>query len=278
AGHLLSRLILKPLSDMIATMKHIERSNQFIRLEHRQSTRDELSQLATTFNTMMDKLEDNYEKQQQFVSDASHELKTPLTVIESYASLLKRWGANDPDILNESIEAIYAESIRMKEMTLQMLDLARHENDSPLELTDVHLLELAKELKNLLETTYQRDIQLYPHQTIEVCADRLKLKQLLLILLNNAIHYSNGTIEIHFGLKEDQPYIAVKDYGIGIPKESLPYIFDRFYRVDRARSRDTGGTGLGLSIAKRIADAHDAVLSIESTEGEYTCFTLWFKV
>ncbi|MET1194104.1 histidine kinase dimerization/phospho-acceptor domain-containing protein, partial [Bacillus licheniformis] len=121
AGRLLSKIILRPIKSLIHTMEEIQVSRTFKKIDLSSPSKDELDQMANTFNNMMDLLEENYKKQEQFVSDASHELKTPLTVVESYANMLKRWGMKRPDILEEAIEAIHSESLRMKQLTSQML-------------------------------------------------------------------------------------------------------------------------------------------------------------
>ncbi|WP_054711475.1 HAMP domain-containing sensor histidine kinase [Bacillus sp. JCM 19041] len=127
-GRVLSRIIVNPIASMIQTMEEIQKRGTFKHIPLEQKSNDELTKMAQTFNRMMDLLEANYNKQEQFVSDASHELKTPLTVVESYAKLLKRWGKEKPDVLDEAVEAIYSEAVRMKEMAQQMLLLAKDES------------------------------------------------------------------------------------------------------------------------------------------------------
>jgi len=274
-GRMLSNIILKPINLMIETMEEIQRRCIFKRLGLKTQSQDELYKLGSTFNKMMDILAENFEKQQQFVSDASHELKTPLTVIESYASMLKRWGMKDPALLEESVEAIYSEAVRMKKMTKQMLMLANHDAEWNLDIKKVNFFALSKETSKKMESIYGQHISVHTqYDKVIANADEQKMKQLLFILLDNALKYSTSSIELHVGCENNHVFFTVKDYGIGIPKEDIPHIFDRFYRVDKARNRETGGTGLGLSIAKRIVDAHRGNIDVVSKEGEGTSFTV----
>jgi signal transduction histidine kinase len=279
AGRMLSDIMLKPINSMIETMEEIQRKSIFKKLELKTQSKDELYKLGSTFNKMMDILAKNFEKQQQFVSDASHELKTPLTVIESNASMLKRWGMKDPTLLEESIEAIYSEAVRMQEMTKQMLMLANHDGDWNLDIKKVDFVSLSNETSKLMKSAYGQHISVYsPFDRVIGNADMQKMKQLLFILLDNALKYSASPIELNVGYEKDHVFFTVKDYGIGIPKEDIAHIFDRFYRVDKARNRETGGTGLGLSIAKQIVDSHGGSINVVSKEGEGTRFTVTLPI
>jgi two-component system sensor histidine kinase ArlS len=275
AGRMLSNIILKPINSMIETMEEIQRKGIFKKLELETQSKDELYKLGSTFNKMMDILAKNFDKQQQFVSDASRELKTPLTVIESYASMLKRWGMKDPVLLEESVEAIYSEAVRMQEMTKQMLMLATHDEEWNLDIKKVDFVSLSKETSKLMKSVYGQHISVHTQDDrVIASADEQKMKQLLFILLDNALKYSTSSIELYVGYENDHVFCTVRDHGIGIPKEDIPHIFDRFYRVDKARNRKTGGTGLGLAIAKRIVDSHGGNIEVVSKEGEETSFTV----
>ncbi|MBD1379889.1 sensor histidine kinase [Metabacillus arenae] len=275
AGRMLGNIILKPINSMIETMEEIQRKSIFKKLELKTQSKDELYKLGSTFNKMMDILAKNFEKQQQFVSDASHELKTPLTVIESNASMLKRWGMKDQALLEESVEAIYSEAVRMHEMTKQMLMLANHDAEWNLDIKKVDFVSLSKETSKLMKNAYGQHISVHTlYDRVIANADKQKMKQLLFILLDNALKYSMSPIELYVGYEKDHVFFTVKDHGIGIPKEDIAHIFDRFYRVDKARNRETGGIGLGLSIAKQIVDSHGGNINVVSKEGEGTSFTV----
>ncbi|WP_404348938.1 HAMP domain-containing histidine kinase [Sutcliffiella horikoshii] len=270
-GNVLSRFILTPIQAMTKTMKQIQQTGDYQKLQLQGNSKDELYTMGHTFNQMIDILEGNYQKQQQFVSDASHELKTPLTVIESYASMLKRWGMKKPELLEESVDAIYTESIRMKEMTEQMLQLANADNDMVLkkELVDLH--SLCKQAAHNMEVSFNRNIDIIDRGlSSSVFADTNKIKQLVYILLDNARKYSEAEIVVELGESAGSCYFSVQDKGVGIPKDDLDKIFDRFYRVDKARNRESGGAGLGLSIAKQIVDAHQGTIDFASEEGKGT--------
>ncbi|MEH7505877.1 HAMP domain-containing sensor histidine kinase [Neobacillus drentensis] len=267
-GRWLSNLIMKPISNMINTMEDIEKSGIPKKIIIQHETKDELQKLAVTFNRMIGRLEANLEKQRQFISDASHELKTPLTVIKSYADLLLRRGLGNEEVAHDAIESIHSEATRIQKMTERFLDLADTESGDLLEAKLINLVSLCENIFKQLKSAYKREINLhYKEASITVMADEVKLKQAIIILIDNAIKYSADKIDVYLKEKEQLIIITVKDYGIGIPECEIENVFERFYRVDKARSRETGGTGLGLSIAKNIMKQHQGEIIVKSTEG-----------
>jgi signal transduction histidine kinase len=216
---------------------------------------------------MMEKLEQNYNKQEQFVSDASHELKTPLTVIESYAKLLSRHGFSNTEVAKESVQAIISETSRMKEMISQMLLLAKSNEQSFRTTEQVDVFELVETTLQSMRTAYNRKFLLKGEGPILAKTDLEQLRQLLFIVLDNARKYSDKEIKATVLENEKGTKISIIDYGNGIPKKDLEHIYDRFYRVDEDRNRKTGGTGLGMAIAKDIANRISVELSIESVVG-----------
>lgn len=276
-GRLLSQLILRPIQSLIQTMEEIQESRTFKKITRNTTSKDELDQMANTFNNMIDLLEENYQKQEQFVSDASHELKTPLTVIESYANMLKRWGMKRPDIVEEAIEAIHSEAIRMKQLTEQMLLLAKGDTEWDLKIEQVDLMAICQETAKHLQQAFQRSILLQVEtEDCLIMADEKKVKQLLYIVLDNAIKYSEQAIEMKITRKQSSVCILIRDHGLGIPKEDVARVYERFFRVDQARTRETGGSGLGLAIAAKIMAAHHAEIHMDSEEAVGTTVTLQF--
>lgn len=271
SGRWLANIIMRPITHMIQTMEDIERSGIPKKIIIHSETRDELQTLANTFNLMIDRLEENFEKQSQFVSDASHELKTPLTVIKSYANLLRRHGLKDQEMADEAIQAIHTEATRIQKMTETFLDVASLEKEVELEMNLVNLVSLCQSILKQLKHVYKRDIILHFEESpILILADELKIKQVIIILLDNAIKYSNKNIDVFLKKMEGNAIVCVEDHGIGIPQEEIENIFERFYRVDKARSRETGGSGLGLHIANRIVKLHKGEITLKSKEGEGT--------
>jgi signal transduction histidine kinase len=272
----LGRLVTRPIADLTRTMTHIQKSGQYEKLSMENAANDEIGQMGRTFNEMMALLEENYRKQEEFVSNASHELKTPLTVIGSYAKLLERRGMQDEKIAQEGLSAISAETERMNKLIEQLLHIARR-SETQLELSEVNLERILQGTVEVMKTSFNRDFVLISEEPgLLVTTDLAKLKQLLYILMDNARKYSSDRIEVKLRM-EGAPTIKIQDYGIGIPKEALPYVFDRFYRVDKARSRESGGFGLGLSLAKQLADSIGVVLGIESIEGIGTTVSITFS-
>ncbi|RPF52260.1 sensor histidine kinase [Aquisalibacillus elongatus] len=273
SGRLLSDLIIRPIQSLIQTMNDIKSSQSFKHIPIEKTTNDELSTMSETFNDLMDLLKENYEKQEAFVSNASHELRTPLTVIGSYASLVKRRGLERPEVVKESIEAIHTEALRMKGLTEQLLLLARRDKDWKLNIETVTLSDVVTNVATNMKRAYNRDIRLNISESAQVSTDEEKLKQLLYIFIDNAIKYSDEAIDVEL-LQKSQPVIKIKDQGIGIPSSAQAKIFDRFYRVDQARTRDEGGTGLGLAVAKEIADTLNIKIDLESEKNQGTTVIL----
>ncbi|MDG5471227.1 HAMP domain-containing sensor histidine kinase [Jeotgalibacillus sp. ET6] len=278
SARILSKLITKPILSLIQTMNDIRGSGRFQQIERTSRSKDELDQMTQTFNQMIGQLETNYEKQEQFVSNASHELKTPLTIIESYASLLKRRGKNDEALFDESVEAIHSEALRMRDLTQQLLLLAKQDEQGNVILSSQVLSPILEAASSSFERAYQRQVTLHVKEEMVVKTDAQKLKQLMYILLDNARKYSEEKIVIHAFQKDDRVKIQIKDTGIGISSEHLNKVFDRFYQVDQARTSSSGGYGLGLSLAKELARVLEAEITLTSEQGKGTTATILLPI
>jgi signal transduction histidine kinase len=260
--------MLIPINHMTAIAKSISVKDLDKRLDVVDS-HDELKDLAETFNDMLNRIEASYEQQNRFVSDASHELRTPISVVQGYANLLSRWGKEDKAVLDESVTAIKNEAENMKNLVEKLLFLARADkNTQKLEKENFYVDELIDEiLKDTKLITNNHNILNSQNDTAILLADKNLIKQALRIFIDNSIKYTpnGGTITINSSLKPNFINITIEDTGIGISEEDLPFIFDRFYRCDKARSRQSGGTGLGLSIAKWIIISHEGTTEVQST-------------
>jgi len=276
---------LKPIHVMTEEVKSLSTSDLSERLQVN-GTRDELKDLALTFNGMMDEIEESYGKQRQFVSDASHELRTPIAVIKGYADLLNRWGKDDPEVLTEGIEAIRSETDFMQSLVESLLFLARRDRGTlKMEMSEFSLSELMEEITKetrMIDKTHEIDGRFDMCPTVYASYD--KLKQAIRVFVDNSIKYTPEGGEIRLSLRETkQTYaIQIEDNGIGIAKEDQPHIFDRFYRADKSRTRlgdetqKTQGTGLGLAIAKVIVEQHGGEIYLESELNKGTSITLFF--
>ena len=228
----------------------------------------DLQGIEAAMNNLLLRIRDANRQQARFVNDASHELRTPIAVIQGYANMLDRWGKTDPKILDESIHAIKTETEHMKRLVEQLLFLARGDSGkTELHLENVSLARLTQELyeESLLidEAHIYRLVQ--PEEDICLDMDIALMKQAVRILLDNAAKYTQPGREINlsFGKNEEGlPYIQVQDQGNGMEEKDVPHIFERFFRSDETRAE--AGTGLGLSIAKWIADKHHAYFEVLS--------------
>lgn len=258
---------MRPVAVMTDTVKNITINALDTRLDIRGS-KNELKDLAKTFNGMLDRIQRSYEQQNQFVSDASHELRTPISVIQGYANLLDRWGKEDKAVLEEAIAAIKTESQSMKELIEKLLFLARGDkNAQKIEIeefyTDEFIDEIVKETK-LIDNHHE----IINRESDRLCinADRKLLKEALRVFIDNSIKYTpeGGQINIDCREENNRVVMIVEDNGMGISREDIPNIFNRFYRADKSRTRETGGTGLGLAIAKWIILKHKGTIEVES--------------
>jgi signal transduction histidine kinase len=273
-GYILAKQLLKPIRNLAETMKKIKENGFQGRMEVYKQ-KDEISQLSILFNGMMDEIESSFIQQKQFIEDASHELRTPVSILEGHLSLLNRWGKKDPSILDESINASLQETARLKKLVVDLLELTRAENSRTSlaqEMIDVELLlqALIKNLK-MIHPDFQFDVKIeHPFRLIWISEQHFQ--QILIILLDNAIKYSgdNHKIKIRARQTRHETILVVEDFGIGIAKEHITNVFNRFYRIDKARSRENGGTGLGLSIAKKLVAKYNGDITIESQEGKGT--------
>ncbi|WP_164671032.1 HAMP domain-containing sensor histidine kinase [Virgibacillus doumboii] len=273
AGTVLSRFILNPIKSLTAAMKENITYAKWKKINLENRSRDELYEMEETFNKMIEYLKDNFEKQETFVSDASHELKTPISIVKSYAQLLNRRGRDNPEILDESIQAIDSEADRMQNLVEQMLLLAKNQEKDEHEQLDI--VHLARETVEQFKGAYDRLINF--ESTIDelyVNGSRGQLQQVIYILIDNALKYSDQEVKLSILRRGSDVQLKVRDYGQGIPQDEQAKIFERFYRMDKSRSRESGGTGLGLAIAMAIAEAHHGSLSVNSEPGEGSTFKL----
>lgn len=273
AGNLLSKFILAPITKLMVTMKENTKQGKWQTIDVNDRSHDEIYEMETTYNEMINQLKDNFEKQEVFVSDASHELKTPIAIIKSYAQLLERRGKSHPEVFNEAVEAIDSESDRMQQLVEQMLLLAKNKEAAPHET--IELVSLIEKIMVTFKKAYDREMKFsYEVSSAEIMGNVDQIEQVIYILLDNAIKYSEGDIHVMLFVQTNVVQIKVMDKGEGMPPEDEQLIFNRFYRVDKSRARASGGTGLGLSIAKTITELHGGTISVKSIQGEGSTFTI----
>jgi len=273
AGWMLASRALRPVAAMRETAYAITQSRELSRRIPVPDTGDELSHLATTFNGMLGSLEEGNAAQQRFVSDASHELRAPLTAVQANLELLRREHRMPPEERARAVEEAFAEATRMTRLVADLLALARADAGVPLRHTRVELdrtlLDVLGQARHL---TSGQTLEVESVEPTFISGDPDRIRQLLLILLDNAIRYtpSSGRVIVDLRRESGRAIIAVRDTGVGIASDALPHVFERFYRGDRARVRDPGGTGLGLAIARWIAEEHGGTLELASELGRGT--------
>ena len=235
------------------------------------STGDEdLASIEAALNSLLYRMQDARLQQARFVDDASHELRTPIAVIQGYANMLDRWGKDDPAVLQESIQAIKKESDNMKELIDQLLFLARGDNGrQKLSMEKIDLSAIMREVweeSMMIDPDHKYLIE--EGDNCYICGDHAMIKQSIRIFVQNAAKYSDkgNNIKLTVVNMNGRVSYLVQDEGIGIAGEELSHIFERFYRSDKARNSSTGGSGLGLSIAKWIIDAHKGNVQVLSRQ------------
>ena len=280
-GVFFARRALSPVDNVTRLARRISAEDLGQRLDL-QLPDDEVGRLARTFDEMIARLDEAFRRQREFTADASHELRTPLTIIKGQidVSLQKE---REPEVYRQVLSTVNEEVDRLIRLAGSLLTLTRADaGQIPLTLEPVSVSDLVVgTLEQVRPLASQREIelQLLADTDVTIRADEDLLLQLLLNLLDNAIKYTpaGGQVTAGWSLDGDQVALWVRDTGPGIPEEHLPHLFDRFYRVDKSRSRAEGGVGLGLAISRWIAEAHAGSLSVESEQGAGSTFTvrLW---
>lgn len=286
-SYLLARSALLPVNAIVRAAREIGERDLSRRLPVMRP-RDELGRLATTFNDLLARLEvafrqreETLTQQRRFVADASHELRTPLTSIQGYARMLRQWALEDPAAARESVAAIEREAARMSELVESLLRLARGDEAARLDTAAHDLRAVASAAVSAARAAADGRVGvLYqpPPAPVVATFDPDQIQQAAAILLDNAVKYTpeGGTVEVVVRNNDTTVELVVADNGAGIAAEHLPHIFDRFYRVDQART--AGGAGLGLAIARQIAEQHGGTIAVSSQVGRGSRFTLRLPV
>jgi len=282
-GYALARKALSPIDSMAtqATKISAERLGERLSIENSQ---DELGKLGVVFNDMLGRLQAAFDQLRRFTSDASHELRTPLTSIRSVGEVAlqdQRSPAEYQDVIGSMLEEVD----RLTRLAESLLALSRADaGHVQLQREDIPLLRLAKEASSVVEVLAEekrQQIDIEGDANLLVSVDRLILRQAIVNLLDNAIKYSPPGSRILVRVEshgDKQVFLDVVDQGPGIPNEHQPHVFERFYRVDRARTREWGGAGLGLSITRWAVEAHRGEITLKSEEGHGSTFRISLPV
>jgi heavy metal sensor kinase len=275
-GYLLMRRSLQPLHDIATISEQITSRNLNERLPERQ-TGDEIEQLTKALNRMMSRLEESFHHVHRFSADVSHEIRTPLAILRAELEDLIR-SAHLTSESRTSAASALEEAERLSRVAEQLLEMTRLEagemlaDSSRVDFSD--LTQNAVDQMRLLTEEKQIQLRFESREPVHVLADPVRLRQVVVNLVDNAIKCTpaGGTISVASLRMDGKAVLDVSDTGIGIPQESLPHLFERFYRVDGARSRHLGGTGLGLAIVKSICTAFGGTVTVQSTVGAGTTF------
>lgn len=269
-----------PLHELTTAMREIgsDRLNRRLKWTRRN---DEIGKLAQTFDEMLGRLEEAFARERQFISDASHELKTPLTSINANAQMLARWGDADERIRSESLETIVSESATLAGMVNGMLTLAKADSGDSIPKEPVVLVPVAADAVHSAEGRAGDKgltVRLHPvERNVMVMGDRSLIRQMISNLIDNALKFTDrGGIDVYVKGDAHTAVIEVQDTGSGIGADEIPFVFERFYRADKSRNRSVPGTGLGLAIVRSIARVHDGTVSAERLQAGGTCFRVTF--
>ncbi|WP_155286740.1 sensor histidine kinase [Lacticaseibacillus zhaodongensis] len=279
-GFWLANRFLRPIKRITTTIDAINGEPESDARIEQIASNDELSHLISEFNAMLDRMQRYIDQQTDFVGDVSHELRTPVAVLEGHLQLLNRWGKDDPEVLDESLKASLQEVARMKSLIQEMLDLTRADQ------VDTQFANAVTDAQPVIAQVVDDMQMIHPDFAITLEDDlkgknwvqiyRNHLEQVMIILVDNAVKYSKQRKEVHVSVatSHNELDIAVQDFGEGISPENVARVFNRFYRVDKARSREKGGNGLGLAIAKQLIDGYGGSLSLDSVVGSGSVFRI----
>ncbi|SES17591.1 cell wall metabolism sensor histidine kinase WalK [Psychrobacillus sp. OK032] len=272
----LSKQIVRPIQAISHSLTRIKKFGLKERVKI-PPAQDEISELAIHFNELMDQLETSFNQQKQFVEDASHELRTPLSVLNGNLMMLNRWGKDDREVLNKSLASSLREVDRMDKLVKDLLELSRLDSEKTVDATIsmINPINVIEKVVNDFEMTHPEfmfSLQLFDGTLLPMKEQHLE--QLLTILIDNAIKYSNDDKRVTVNYRHRE--LTIQDFGIGIPKEDVLHVTDRFYRVEKSRNRKKGGYGIGLSIALKLMETYKGSLVIESQLGKGTSVKLVF--
>jgi len=271
--------IMKPLRELQNAAQKMAKGDYSTRVETH--SKDEIGQLGATFNEMAKSIEQEDQQQRQFLENVSHELRTPISYIKGYGEAILSNMIKEEE-KEDKIQLIVREAGRMEKLTNELLQLSRNkEQQEPIQLYPLPLAETIRDVVGMMTQRAEEasiDLTVTLDDEVIINANEVKMKQILINLLENAIRYSEKDTAIHIQCKQldETAYIIVEDHGIGIPKEDLAHVTERFYRVNKARSRVDGGSGLGLSIVNQLVQAHAGHIKIESELNKGTVITLTF--
>lgn len=274
----LSSRMLRPVADITRTANEISASQLDKRIPEPNS-KDELQELAKTFNSLFARLQQDFNRERRFTSDVSHELRTPLAVLLGHLDLLRRWGKTDTNVLDSSLETLYSETKSMQSLVENLLLLSRSERQAPPEKLLVKISFMLNKIVNdlkLVSPEVQFSIECPQDAVLFTNPDILT--QILRILITNSIFYSPAPAQITLAFEPETNALSVSDKGNGIAEKDLPHIFERLYRTDESRNHRTGGSGLGLAIAQTLTKNLGATISAKSEGlGKGTTMTIRFS-
>lgn len=270
--------IAEKMQEIIKSTKRITINNLENERLNIEGIQNELREISGTINDMLDRLELSYETQKQFVSDASHELRTPISVVQGYVNMLDRWGAEDAEVLEEAVDAIKNEAQSMQELVEKLLFLSRHDKKTlKLHKKKFDVGQLLQEiLRESKVTVKDRKIEALDMDSVILYGDAQTIKEAVRVLYENAIKYTQSGDTIYMGCEQQGEYcsIIIADTGMGMDEKDMDNIFQRFYRSDHVRNNKISGHGLGLSIAKLIVLKHAGTIEVKSQYTRGTCFRI----
>jgi signal transduction histidine kinase len=279
-GYWVAGRALAPVARMTATVRDFEATDLRRRVEAEGG--DEIGQLARTFNSLLERLETAFDAQQRFISDASHELRSPLTAIRGHVQLMKKRAHDNPELLQSGLDTVQREAERLSRLVDDLLVLARGQAQA--EIAKGPPADMRQVVQEMIDgyTPLHGNLHLspLPDEPLPVRIEPDRFRQVLLNLLTNALRETptDKAVTVTWGRDGEQAVLTIQDEGPGIPGEHLPHLFERFYRVEDSRERKRGGTGLGLAIVAAIAKATDAVLDVRSQEGQGSRFQVRWPV
>lgn len=278
-GIIIAEGLSRPISRVIKTAESISKGNYKERSGEKSNLK-EINRLTNTINNLGQNLQEHEKLQKRLTADVSHELRTPLTTLQSHMEAMID-GVWEPTV--DRITSCYEEILRIKRLVGDLEKLSKYESENfILNKTEFDIDELIKSILLNFENEYlSRNIKVTcKSEEQKIFADRDKITQMVINLLSNALKYTEPGGKVIIGISKIEEYlqISIKDDGVGISEEELPYIFERFYRVDKSRTRATGGAGIGLTITKTIVEAHNGKITVESKPNEGTEFKVFLPL